>query len=392
MLGDASNGVVDIDLDSDLARRLAPYFLPRTGWCFGRRSAPKSHWLYRLDGDAGRGRKFDAAGKFAEYRANGQMTVFPPSIHPTGEAIEFAEFGDAGNATRAGLMDSLTSMSICGIVIPLYQEGKRNDIVLALSGTLLSRGKSEQEALRLVVICEVTEDRELTSRLKAVRTTTNRQISGSSFTQEGHLRKLLGERHVDELLWVFLDKHTPVDAGATERSWAGALSLDDQNDTGVAKLFAVHAKHRVLFDAAIGAFHVYRDGIWVSDDQELEVFSELDKFVQERIADLRTNLNHIPHDQCAAQIKFLLKYRNRPNARNAIEQSRSFFRVDTGLLHRHDDMVAVRNGILCLRDGNLEPFAPQHYITKRLEIDHDANAECPAFQKCCRMRSWRTRS
>ena len=66
------------------------------------------------------------------------MTVFPPSIHPMGEAIEFAEFGDAGNATRAGLMDSLTSMSICGIVVPLYQEGKRNDIVLALSGTLLS--------------------------------------------------------------------------------------------------------------------------------------------------------------------------------------------------------------------------------------------------------------
>ena len=127
--------------------------------------------------DAGRGRKFDAAGKFAEYRANGQMTVFPPSIHPMGEAIEFAEFGDAGNATRAGLMDSLTSMSICGIVVPLYQEGKRNDIVLALSGTLLSRGKSEQVVLRLVeVICEVTGDQEQASRFDAVRTTANRQI------------------------------------------------------------------------------------------------------------------------------------------------------------------------------------------------------------------------
>ena len=148
--------------------------------------------------------------------------------------------------------------------------------------------------LRLVeVICEVTGDQEQASRFDAVRTTANRQISGSSFTQEGHLRKLLGERHVDELLR-YLDKHTPVNAGAAERSWAGALSLDDQNDTGVAKLFAVHAKHRVFFDAAIGVFHVYRDGIWVSDDQELEVFSELDKFVQERIADLRTNLNRRP--------------------------------------------------------------------------------------------------
>jgi Bifunctional DNA primase/polymerase, N-terminal len=48
VLGDASSGIVDIDLDSELARRLAPYFLPKTGWCFGRRSTPKSHWLYRV--------------------------------------------------------------------------------------------------------------------------------------------------------------------------------------------------------------------------------------------------------------------------------------------------------------------------------------------------------
>ncbi len=389
VLGDASIGVVDIDLDCELARRLAPYFLPRTGWIFGRKSAPRSHWLYKVN-DAGRGHKFnvkgrkedglDELGKFAEYRANGQMTVFPPSVHETGEAIEFAVFEAIGNSTRAGLMDSLTLMAICGIAIPLYGEGKRNDIVLALSGTLFTHGKSEQEVLRLVeVICEVTEDRERTSRLEAVRTTANRQINGLSFTQEGHLRELLGARAVDELLR-YLDNHTPVDAGAAERSWAGALSLDDQNDTGVAKLFAVHAKHRVFFDAALGAFHVYRDGIWVSDDQELEVFSELDKFVQERIANLRANLNHVPHDQCAAQTKFLLKYRNRPNARNAIEQSRSFLSVDTGLLGRHDDTIAVRNGILRLREGKLEPFSPQHYITKRLEIDYDANAQCPVFR------------
>ena len=46
VLGDASSGLVDIDLDCDLARKLAPYFLPPTGWIFGRSGAPRSHYLY----------------------------------------------------------------------------------------------------------------------------------------------------------------------------------------------------------------------------------------------------------------------------------------------------------------------------------------------------------
>src|SRR5262245_20941099 len=46
LLGDASRGLVDVDLDCREAMALASSFLPPTASQFGRRSRPLSHWLY----------------------------------------------------------------------------------------------------------------------------------------------------------------------------------------------------------------------------------------------------------------------------------------------------------------------------------------------------------
>src|SRR5207302_1072284 len=47
--GEPSGNLADVDLDCREARRAAPVLLPETGWVFGRKSAPKSHRLYRSD-------------------------------------------------------------------------------------------------------------------------------------------------------------------------------------------------------------------------------------------------------------------------------------------------------------------------------------------------------
>lgn len=46
LLGDASGGLTDVDLDSSEARSLAPRILPPTDACFGRYSSRYSHLLY----------------------------------------------------------------------------------------------------------------------------------------------------------------------------------------------------------------------------------------------------------------------------------------------------------------------------------------------------------
>jgi hypothetical protein len=85
-VGRKSGGVVDCDLDCEEAIELAPLYLPETGAIFGRKSKPKSHWLYISDGA-----QFEtfidpiAQQTLLELRADGRdggahLTLMPPSI------------------------------------------------------------------------------------------------------------------------------------------------------------------------------------------------------------------------------------------------------------------------------------------------------------------------
>lgn len=89
VLGDVSGGLVDIDLDSPAAVSLAPIFLPSTQ-VFGRVSKLRSHFIYVSR--YARTEKFQAldGSMLVELRSSGGLqTVFPDSVHPSGEAIEW---------------------------------------------------------------------------------------------------------------------------------------------------------------------------------------------------------------------------------------------------------------------------------------------------------------
>ena len=102
-LGDAS-GVVDVDIDSEEAAQLADQYLPPTPSEFGRDSRPRSHRLYRVEkgtaGESGRHQFPEALGKgtIVEYRANGAQTVFPGSVHVSGETIRWDSDGEPAQA------------------------------------------------------------------------------------------------------------------------------------------------------------------------------------------------------------------------------------------------------------------------------------------------------
>ena len=124
-----------------------------------------------------------------------------------------------------------------------------------------------------------------------------------------------------------------------------------------------------------------KTGSGTPDTHGLQVAAELDTFIQTQVAELRTNLDGIPHDQCLSLTRFLLKYRNRANARNAIEQSRTFLASEVHELEGRDDVIAVGNGLLGLTDGELIPLRPEHFVTKSLTVTYDPSADCPNFKK-----------
>ena len=86
ILGEASGGLVDADLDCDEARELGPQFLPPTPARTGRPSAVESHWWYYAEVPKTRQFRDPVTKKMIlELRSTGGQTIVGPSIHPEGE-------------------------------------------------------------------------------------------------------------------------------------------------------------------------------------------------------------------------------------------------------------------------------------------------------------------
>jgi hypothetical protein len=96
ILGPPSGELVDVDLDCEEALKLADLYLPPTAAEFGRQSKPRSHRLYIAPGTVHEAFADPLDGTtLLELRAQGRdggchQTVFPPSVHPSGEPIEWA--------------------------------------------------------------------------------------------------------------------------------------------------------------------------------------------------------------------------------------------------------------------------------------------------------------
>lgn len=94
LLGEPSGWLIDVDLDHKRCVDLADQFLPPTPAEFGRPGKPRSHRLYRATRPvATKKHKSKSAGMLVELRSTGTQTVFPPSVHESGEAITWETEG-----------------------------------------------------------------------------------------------------------------------------------------------------------------------------------------------------------------------------------------------------------------------------------------------------------
>ena len=104
-LGKEYGQLVDIDMDSAEVRALASQFLGDTDCVFGRASAPGSHYLYRAQEEIETVvYKTILHGKttiLLELRGGNRLVTVPPSVHPSGEQIQFKD----GRAGMPSLVD-----------------------------------------------------------------------------------------------------------------------------------------------------------------------------------------------------------------------------------------------------------------------------------------------
>jgi hypothetical protein len=177
LLGEASDGLVDVDLDCEEAVRAADVLLPATGLVSGRAGAPRSHRWYRVDDPPRKAAEaFDDPvrdpgddRRVAELRSTGGQTVCPPSVHPEGESYTWDSAGEPAAVPVAELRVAVAATAAAALLGRYWPRGGRNAAALALAGGLLRAGWDAVRVETFVrAVCAAARDEEVGNRVGAV--------------------------------------------------------------------------------------------------------------------------------------------------------------------------------------------------------------------------------
>jgi hypothetical protein len=199
ILGGPSGGLTDVDLDAPEALQLADYFLPNTGAVFGRPSKPRSHRLYIAEGAQTIRFKAPDGTTLVEIRSTGCQTVFPPSVHPSGEGVAWESNCEPAEINCTGLNSAVAKLAAASLIVHRYPgRGGRHDFVLALSGALLRNGWTEDDTRHFVeAIARVAGDEEARARLADIKTTARRLANDRRATGWPTLAQMFGEKETN---------------------------------------------------------------------------------------------------------------------------------------------------------------------------------------------------
>jgi hypothetical protein len=208
LLGKPSNGLTDIDLDCAETVALADELLPPTPAMFGRKSKPRSHRLFVCDPcpeatiqfqDIAKGN--DDKNMLVEIRSTGGQTMFPPSIHPDGEPVEWESDGEPVRIDATELHRKVGDLAgMCLLIRHWPEESGRYNASGALVGALLRWGRSEDEVERLLTLIEKHKGK--TPRItpaKQVKRLAAKLASGKKVPGLKKLREILGRDVVDKV-------------------------------------------------------------------------------------------------------------------------------------------------------------------------------------------------
>jgi hypothetical protein len=159
LLGEPSGGLVDVDLDCQEAIGLAPGFLPETACRFGRKSKTESHWEYiaslliktaKFQDVDGQGQ--NGTAMIVEIRSTGCQTVFPGSMHPSGERIEWVSDGAPTILDGALLRRKITYLAVAAMLARHWPSvGSRDETGLAAAGFFARAGVDQATARQIIV-------------------------------------------------------------------------------------------------------------------------------------------------------------------------------------------------------------------------------------------------
>ena len=216
LTGTPSAQLVDVDLDWLRGLLYADEFFPPTPAVFGRESKPRSHRLYICDIQKTQRFEFSATvskndsddddGKkkskpFVEIRADGSQTMFPPSIHPSGEPVRWDEDDTPATVDPDTLLQCARDYASACLIGDLWpSEGARNEAAMAVCGCLVKWDLAEERAKRIVrTAALIAGDEEVEQRVAVWDSTKAKVEAGEHVVAEGVAKEIFSPRAVAKL-------------------------------------------------------------------------------------------------------------------------------------------------------------------------------------------------
>jgi P4 family phage/plasmid primase-like protien len=337
---------------------------------FGRESKSKSHWIYKTPNPGKSLKLANSEGMLVELRSTGCMTVFPGSVHESGEEIRFAENGEPTEIEFDELASYARRLAAASLLMPHWKEGHRHNLALALAGTLLTGGMSEEDARQLFqALIETTGDREEEDRLKCLTGTVKRLEEGQSATGRAQLAEITGEKVANRICeWLRLTFRYPVGRGSLHdvtRAYGGAVPASDMAN---AERFAARNRDRARYCYGLREWFVWDGCRWANDDN-----GEVDRLGRATVKDMLIEAADRESVDWAAKSHSLKRLRDMVILAQA-ECSVRFeeFDADTWKLNS-------RSGVIDLMSGEHGPHNPRDLMLRQAPVSFDLAAECPTF-------------
>lgn len=383
ILGTASGGLIDVDLDHPAALAAAD-FLPETPAIFGRASNPASHRLYRVSGVLRTKQFRDPADRamLVEVRGEGSkgpgaQTVLPGSTHPSGEVVRWDSEGEPAEAEGSPLVASAGKVAAAALLAKHWPtEGARHESEMALCGMLLQAGMNVDEVAEFVCVVATAGGSTADDfrRRNTARTTADRLKAGEEIKGKGTLEELLGDngkkiaRKACEWLGIQL---------STRRKRAAVPREGDTfwTELGNAQRLVATRGKDMMHVRGVG-FRVWNGTHWEEDEtgQVVRWAKAEARKLWEKIStsgDPDTAYRHCTRSESSSGINGTMK----------LTETEPGIPVAVDALDSDPYLLNTRQGTIDLRTGECRPHDRADRITRCLDIDYDPDARAPLFER-----------
>ena len=150
-----------------------------------------------------------------EVRSTGAQTIFPPSVHPSGEEVVFCDRVPIADIEAQELIYRAKMLASATLLARHWPgQGSRNNAAMALFGGLLRSGMTTEQVERFIkAITTAAGDDEVDNRLECVSRTADKLDKAEAVTGWPKLSKIVGEDVVKKV-----------------RDWLGVADAMDATD------------------------------------------------------------------------------------------------------------------------------------------------------------------